>query len=100
MLTIENINKIWKRDVGEWRIGMVETLDSTYLIQLRKPNGQTMQINLERNAIGMGEAQLYELWFWSDDIGGGIPIRRLLRKCDLELGPSYVFKNIENMLTC
>jgi hypothetical protein len=100
MLTIENINKIWKRDVGEWRIGMVETLDSTYLIQLRKPNGQTMQINLERNAIGMGEAQLYELWFWSDDLGGGIPIRTLLSKRELKLGSGYMIELIKDMLKC
>ena len=99
MLTIVNIEKLYKRDVGEWRIGRVETLDNTYLIQLRKPNAQTMQVNLERNAIGMGEAPLYELWFWSDDLLP-IPIRTLLSKRDLESGSVYVIELIKDMLKC
>jgi hypothetical protein len=99
MLTIVNIEKLYKRDVGEWRIGKVETLDSTYLIQLRKPNGQTMQVNLERKAIGMGEAPLYELWFWSDDLLP-IPIRTFLSKRDLESGSVYVIELIKDMMKC
>ena len=100
MLTIVNIEKLYKRDVGEWRIGKVETLDNTYLIQLRKPNGQTMQVNIERTPIGEGDTALYELWFWEDNSGSAKPIRRLLRKSDFELGPLYVIKNIENMMKC
>ena len=99
MLTIVNIEKLYKRDVHEWRIGRVETLDNTYLIQLRKPDGQKMQVNLERNAIGMGEAPLYELWFWSDDLLP-IPIRTLLSKRDLESGSVYVIELIKDMLKC
>ena len=99
MLTIKNIEKLYKCDVGDWRVDKVVTLDSAYLMQLYKHNRrETMQVNIERNAIGEGDTALYELWFWEDDSGGAKPIRRLLRKCDFELGPSYVIKNIENMM--
>ena len=100
MLTIKNIEKLYKCDVGDWRIGKVVTLDSSYLMQLYKHNRrETKQINIERTPIGEGDTALYELWFWEDDSGGAKPIRRLLRKCDFELGPSYVIKNIENMMS-
>ena len=99
MLTIKNIEKLYKCDVGDWRIGKVVTLDSSYLMQLYKHNRrETKQVNIERTPIGEGDTALYELWFWEDDSGGAKPIRRLLRKCDFELGPSYVIKNIENMM--
>jgi len=53
MLTIENVNKIWKRDVGEWRIGRIETQNTAYLFQLYIRNRRhTIQINLERTPIG------------------------------------------------
>ena len=53
MLTIENITKLYRRDVGEWRIGKVETTNTTYLFQLYKFNRRnTIQVNLERNPIG------------------------------------------------
>ena len=101
MLTIKNIEKLYKLNVGNWRIGKVVTLDSSYLMQLYKYNSMdTMQVNIERTPIGEGDTALYESWFWSDDLGGGIPIRRLLRKCDFQLGPLYIIKNIENMLKC
>jgi len=38
MLTIENITKVWKRDVGQWRIGKIETTNGAYLFQLYKFN--------------------------------------------------------------
>lgn len=99
MLTIKNIEKLYKCDVGDWRIAKVVTLDSSYLIGLYKHNRrETMQVNIERTPIGEGNTALYELWFWEDDSGSAKPIRRLLRKCDFELGPSYVIKNIENMM--
>ena len=99
MLTIKNIEKLYKCDVGDWRIGKVVTLDSSYLIQLYKHNRrETKQVNIERTPIGEGDTALYELWFWEDGSGSAKPIRRLLRKCDFELGPSYVIKNIENMM--
>ena len=98
MLTIKNIEKLYKQDVGDWRVGRVETLDSAYLIKLMKPNGERKQVNIERTPIGEGDTALYELWFWTDDSGSAKPIRRLLRKCDFELGPLYVIKNIENMM--
>jgi hypothetical protein len=64
MLTIENIHKLYKKDVCGWRISKVEILLHTYIIHLRKLNGQKHQVNLERNAIG-GE---YELWCWKDNL--------------------------------
>ena len=98
MLTIKNIEKLYKLNVGNWRISKVLTLDSSYLMELKKPNGKKMQVNLERTPIGEGDTALYELWFWEDNSGGAKPIRRLLRKCDFELGPLYVITNIENMM--
>jgi len=101
MLTITNIEKLYKQDVGDWRIGKVLTLDSSYLIQLYKYNSmETMQVNIERTPIGEGDTALYELWFWEDNSGSAKPIRRLLRKSDFELGPLYIIKLIENMMKC
>ena len=101
MLTIKNIEKLYKQDVSNWRIGKVLTLDSSYLIQLYKHNRrETKQVNIERTPIGEGAAPLYELWFWADDSGSAKPIRRMLSKRDFKLGPSYIIKNIENMMKC
>jgi hypothetical protein len=94
MLTIINIENLYKKDVGEWRVRAIETLDSAYLIHLLKPNLEMMQINLERNAIGEGDSALYELWFWSD----GTPIRQLLSKRDLRLGIVPLIELIKHML--
>jgi hypothetical protein len=95
MLTIKNIEKLYKQNIGEWRVGRVETLDSAYLIKLMKPNGEDKQVNIERHSIGEGDTALYELWFWTD----GKPIRRLLNKRDLRLGAVPLIKLIENMMT-
>jgi len=99
MLTIKNIEKLTQYGaVEDWRVGKVVTLDSSYLIQLYKHNRrETMQVNIERTPIGEGDTALYELWFWEGNTFGK-PIRRLLRKCDFELGPLYVITNIENMM--
>lgn len=68
MLTIENITKVWKRDVGQWRIGKIETTNGAYLFQLYKFNRrETLQVNLERNSIN-GE---YEMWHWKTAPAGG-----------------------------
>jgi hypothetical protein len=103
MLTIVNIEKLYKLLVGNWKVGKVVTLDSSYLIQLYKYNSmETMQVNIERTPIGEGDTALYELWFWSGSDKDPIhqtPVRRLLRKCDFELGPLYLIKNIENMMS-
>ena len=60
MLTIVNIEKLFRKDVGEWRIGGIETHKNTYIILLRKPNGEKHQVNIERNPIG----NEYEMWCW------------------------------------
>ena len=80
MLTIENINKIWRRDVGDWRIVKIETQNTAYLFQLYIRNRRhTIQINLERNPIGVQ----YELWCWDMKDNGAplphaTPLRRML----------------------
>ena len=64
MLTIKGIEKLFRQDIGEWRIAGVETHKNTYIILLRKPNGEKHQINIERNPIGDNE---YEMWMWKGD---------------------------------
>lgn len=61
MLTIENTHKLFRKDVGEWKIGRIEETSTSYIIQLNKPNGDKRQIMLERNNIG----NRYELWMWT-----------------------------------
>ena len=86
MLTIENINKIWKRDVGEWRIGKIQTQNTAYLFQLYISNRRhQIQINLERIPIG----EQYELWCWDMQDGGAplphaTPLRRMLNIAELK----------------
>ena len=63
MLTIKGIEKLFRQDVGEWRISGIETHKSTYIILLRKLNGKKHQINIERNPIG----NEYEMWCWKGD---------------------------------
>ena len=79
MLTIENITKVYKKDVGMWRIGRVETINTAYLFTLVNPVGNRIQINLERNPIGLQ----YELWCWDSyqhnvPLPTAIPKRRML----------------------
>ena len=79
MLTIENITKVGNKDVGIWRIGRVETINTAYLFTLLNPVGQRIQINLERNPIGVQ----YELWCWDSyqhnvPLPTAIPKRRML----------------------
>jgi hypothetical protein len=86
MLTIENINKIWKRDVCEWRIGKIQTHNTAYLFQLYIRNRRhKIQINLERNPIG----EQYELWCWDMQDDGtplrhATPLRRMLDIAELK----------------
>ena len=80
MLTIVNIEKLFRKDVRGWRISGVETLPNTYLIHLRKPNGEKHQVNIERNPIGDNE---YEMWCWKDNLvnkTNPIPERFILEK--------------------
>ena len=79
MLTIENITKVYKKDIGMWRIGRVETINTAYLFTLVNPVGNRIQINLERNPIGLQ----YELWCWDSyqhnvPLPTAIPKRRML----------------------
>ena len=103
MLTIENINKIWKRDVGEWRIGKIQTQNTAYLFQLYISNRRhQIQINLERTPIGSGGVFFYELWCWDMQDGGAplphaTPLRRMLNKAELKTMDSLV-EQMEKLL--
>jgi hypothetical protein len=103
MLTIENINKIWKRDVGEWRIGKIQTQNTAYLFQLYISNRRhQIQINLERTPIGRGGVFFYELWCWDMQDGGAplpnaTPLRLMLNMAELKTMDGLV-KQMEKLL--
>jgi hypothetical protein len=86
MLKIKNYNKLYKKDVGEWRIGRIDETSTSYIIQFNKPNGDKMQVMLERNGIGSNNGADYELWRWSQTSKSGAvaqtatPIRMMLTK--------------------
>lgn len=89
MLTIENITKVFKRDVGEWRIGKIETIGQAYLFQLYKFNRrERMQVNLERNRIGNDG---YELWHWKPYKGTTRPNRLLFKRNLLDTPDKFIF---------
>jgi len=98
MLTIENITKVYKKDVGNWRIGKVETLPSAYLFTLQNVKGDRIQINLERNSIGVQ----YELWRWNSygnqsPHPNSVPMRRMLDKTKLET-PDKLINEIKELM--
>lgn len=99
MLTIENISKLYKMDVGDWRIGKVETTNGAYLFQLYKFNRRLqIQINLERNPIG----EQYELWTWDVQMNGIVlphatPLRRLLDKSKLQT-PELLIEQMKQLI--
>ncbi len=98
MLTIENITKLYKADVGIWRIGRVETINTAYLFTLVNPVGQRIQINLERNPIGVQ----YELWCWDSyqhnvPLPTAIPKRRMLDKDKLKT-PELLRQQIKELV--
>ena len=98
MLTIENITKAYKKDVGLWRIGKVETINTAYLFTLINPVGQRIQINLERNPIGVQ----YELWCWDSyqnntPLPTAVPRRRMLDKDKLKK-PEILIEQIKQLL--
>jgi len=84
MLTIANIEKLYKKNIGEWRVRAVETTNTAYLIHLLKANGETHQINIERNPIGY---DTYEMWMWKgnkNDPFNYVPERIVLSRVDYE----------------
>jgi hypothetical protein len=98
MLTIENITKLYKTDVGIWRIGRVETISTAYLFTLINPTGQVIQINLERNPIGVQ----YELWCWDSyqhntPLPTAVPKRRMLDKDKLKK-PETLIEQIKQLV--
>lgn len=99
MLTIENITKLYKMDVGEWRVGRVETTLTAYIFTLYQINRRsTIHINLERNPIGVQ----YELWRWSvianqSPHPNSVPIRRMLDKPKLKT-PDNLISEINELI--
>jgi hypothetical protein len=84
MLEIVNIEKLFRKDVCGWRISGVETLPNTYIIHLRKPNGQRHQLSIERNPIG----DEYEIWCWKPvgtigPLPNSVPERLMVNKGNL-----------------
>lgn len=97
MLKIKNITKLYKKDIGEWRIGKVEETNYCYLIQLYKADGDRMQVNLERSPIGAGRHTVFELWYWSgmsklNNNTNAIPERILLPISILKDYYSFLYK--------
>ncbi len=85
MLTIENTNKLFRRDVGEWRIGIIDETLTSYIIQLNKSNGDKTQIMLERNHVSDGDRRCYELWLWSKNPAyPPTPKRTMLKPNDIK----------------
>lgn len=99
MLTIENITKVYKKDVGEWRISKVETLNTAYLFTLYKFNRrETIQVNLERIPIGVQ----YELWRWNSygnqsPHPNSVPMCRMLDRSKL-LTPDKLINEIKELM--
>jgi len=98
MLTIENITKLYRADVGIWRIGRVETINTAYLFTLINPVGQRIQINLERNPIGVQ----YELWCWDSyqnntPLPTSVPKRRMLDTDKLKK-PEILIEQIKQLI--
>ena len=99
MLTIENVTKLYRTDVGIWRIGRVETINTAYLFTLINPVGNRIQINLERNPIGLQ----YELWCWDSyqnntPLPTSVPKRRMLDKYKLKTMDGLV-NQIKELIT-
>ena len=98
MLTIENISKLYKMDVGIWRIGRVEDINTAYLFTLINKVGQRIQINLERNPIGVQ----YELWCWDSyqnnaPLPNAVPRRRMLDNDKLKK-PEILIEQIKQLV--
>lgn len=77
MLKIKNYNKLFRKDVGDWRIGSVQETLTSYIIQLNKPNNDKKQVMLERTAT-ISKQNIYELWCWNTDLPTATPKRIML----------------------
>lgn len=81
MLTIQNISKLYLKEIREWKISAVESSNTTYFFHLRHQNGDTQRINIERNE---PEPGYYEMWCWDrdwvKDPTNCLPQRLLLKK--------------------
>lgn len=84
MLTIQNISKLYQKEIGEWRVSAVESSNTTYFVHLRHPNGDIQRINIERKEVEPGS---YEIWCWDSDWvkdpTNCLPQRLILKKLSL-----------------
>ena len=83
-LEIVNIEKLYKKDVGGWRISRVETIPSAYIIHLLKPGGERHQVNIERIPVW----DEYEIWCWKPvgtigPLPNSVPERLMVNKGNL-----------------
>ena len=95
---------MYKVDIGNWRIGKVETINTAYLFTLINSIGRRIQINLERNPIGVQ----YELWCWDNQpyhnsyqhnapLPNAVPKRRMLDKAKLQT-PEILMEQIKELV--
>jgi hypothetical protein len=101
MITIKNYGKLFRKDVGQWRVSRIDEEKSFYQITLMKPDGETVSVNLERNEVrGIhGNGFEYEMWYWkgmSNNPNNALP-ERLLFTADV-LNTIDKFTNALNLL--
>lgn len=67
MLTIKNVESVYRRDVGSYRIAKVITSPGTYLFTMRKSNGAAIVVTLVRTGIEDEDCELeYNMWCSKD----------------------------------
>ena len=67
MLTIKNVESVYRRDVAGYRISKVTTSPGTYLFTMRKSDGTSIVVTLIRNGIVRHDGDLeYNMWCTAD----------------------------------
>jgi hypothetical protein len=97
MITIQNIAKLYKSHIGIWwRIGEVQTLQTAYLITLLNPHGESLQIYLKRNRIGI-QYEL-ELWCWDRYQNNSQRVKGKMLDIDNLKTPKDLIQQIEELM--
>jgi hypothetical protein len=82
MITIKNYGKLFRKDVGQWRVSRIEEEKSFYQITLIKVDGEKVSVNLERSGINTTSNKEYEMWYWkgmTNNPNYALPERLLLK---------------------
>lgn len=100
MLTIKNYNKLYKKDVGEWRVGKIIEERTYYQITLFKRNRRkTISVNIERTPIQKDVFDVYELWYWKGkSMVSAIAERTLLPKSEYRDMDTFI-KNLNELIS-